>query len=460
MINREIFREYDIRGLVDKDLDPAKVEELGRAFGTYMDQKGMVEAVVGFDNRLTSGEYAERLIRGLMATGRKVINIGLVITPIFYFAEEFLGIRAGAMVTASHNPKEYNGFKMSAGPGTLHGDEIQEVFKILAAGEFVEGEGSEEKREVIEDYIAMLKEKIVLPKPLKVVLDCGNGTAGLFAPRIFREWGCGVVEMYCESDGSFPNHIPDPVKMENLKLLAKRVLAEKADLGIGLDGDGDRIGVVDDKGEPIFGDMMMVLFFEEVLKNNPGMDCIIEVKCSRALPEMVEKLGGKPIFYKTGHSLIKAKMRELGTKFAGEMSGHMFFADEYYGYDDAIYAAGRLTRIISQSGKSLSELLASVPKYYSTPEVRVATTEAKKFEAVEKLVNDFKNDYEVVDVDGARVIFPEGWGLIRASNTQPVLVVRAEASSQAALEEIKKVLEGKLKEIAQIKAIDWSGREE
>lgn len=460
-MNKDIFREYDIRGLADKDLNPKNVELIGKAYGTYLQGKNIKKVVVGRDNRATSEEYQNAITKGLLSTGCDVIDIGLVISPIFYYATVKLEIDGGVMITASHNPKEYNGFKLAYGSGsTIYGEEIQKIYRLIEKGDFARDKGGQvTKKDIVGDYYKMLKEKIDLPKKLKVVIDCGNGTASLFATKALESWGCEVVELYCKSDSNFPNHQPDPVKIEYVQDLIKKVKEEKADLGIGFDGDGDRIGVVDEKGEIIWGDQMMVLFFKEVLEKYPGMDCIIEVKCSQALVDMVKKFGGNPIFYKTGHSLIKAKMKELGTKFTGEMSGHIFFADDHYGYDDAIYAAGRLLRIIAQSGQTMSELLADVPKYYSTPEVRVPTSDEDKFDVVGKAVKYFKENYEVEDIDGARVFFPDGWGLIRASNTQPALVVRAEAKTPEQLEEYKNILEKQLTSHPSVAKIDWSGRE-
>jgi len=460
-INTQIFREYDIRGLAEEDLNPEVVRLIGKSFASYLNKEGLLDkgVVVGRDNRLTSEAYSEALIEALVKSGVKVFDVGLVVSPIYYYAAMKLGAN-GMMITASHNPKEYNGFKVNTVNGSVAGAELQKLLPLIEAEDFVMGEGEVEEVDILTDYYAMLKEKITLDRPLKVVIDCGNGTASLFAEQVLKSWGCEVVPLFCESDGNFPNHIADPVKLENATDMIAKVAETGADLGIGFDGDGDRLGVVDEKGHMIFGDMMMILFYREILKKNPGMTCLVEVKCSEALYEECDKLGGKPAFSKTGHSLIKARMKEEGSKFAGEMSGHMFFADEFFGFDDAFYAAGRLLRIVAAQDKPLSELFADVPKYVSTPEVRVETTDGDKFKIVEQVVADFKKDYEVEDIDGARIIFPSGgWGLVRSSNTQPVLVVRAEAKNEDDLAKIKKTLEEKLLTFDSIKNIDWSGKE-
>jgi phosphomannomutase/phosphomannomutase/phosphoglucomutase len=344
------------------------------------------------------------------------------------------------MITASHNPGYDNGFKLMLGTSTIYGEEIQKVARMVENNEKIIGnpKGRLKTMDITADYVREILNRIKLgSRKLKVVVDCGNGTAGFIGPRILRELGCEVVELYCESDPTFPNHHPDPVKAENCVDLVKVVKESGADLGIGFDGDGDRIGVVDTEGNNIWGDMLMILFWREILQKHPGVDCIVEVKCSQALIDEIERLGGKPMIYKTGHSLIKAKMKEIKAVFTGEMSGHMFFADEYYGYDDAVYAAARLLRIISNTDKTLTELLVDTPKYFATPEMRVKSTDTAKFVVVEKVLAHFKQKYEVIDIDGARILFPGGWGLVRASNTGPELIVRCEGKTPADLERIK-----------------------
>jgi phosphomannomutase/phosphoglucomutase len=398
----------------------------------------------------------DAVVRALVASGCRVVDIGTVITPTFYFARVHYGIDGGVMITASHNPPEFNGLKLAHGFGTIYGEEIQQVRRLAEDGEQLVGSGTVELRDVVPAYRAMLKEKIHLgPRGLRVVLDCGNGTASLVAPQVLKEWGVDLTCLYCDSDPRFPHHHPDPVDPSNLTDLIATVKRTGADVGIGLDGDGDRIGVVDDCGGIIWGDTLMILFWREILPKYPGTVGIVEVKCSQALYEEIARLGGRPIFYKTGHSLIKAKMKELGAVFTGEMSGHMFFADEYYGYDDALYAAGRLLRILTRTDKKLSELLADVPRYHNTPEIRVDCPDEEKFEIVRKITAEFKRRHEVIDIDGARVLFGEGWGLIRASNTQPALVVRAEAKTPEALARIKQTLEDTLKKFPDVGPVHW-----
>ncbi|HXX40611.1 MAG TPA: phosphomannomutase/phosphoglucomutase [bacterium] len=452
----DIFREYDIRGVVGRDFDAEAAETIARAFGTYLGDAGVHKAVVGRDNRVSSGAIYEAAIRGLRDAGCDVTAIGLVISPIFYFALRHLGIDGGMMVTASHNPAEFNGFKLAYGPGTLYGAEIQRVREIAERGPARTAPGRIESREVAEAYASMLEERIRLgPRKLRVAVDCGNGTAGVFVPGILRRWGCEVLPLYCDSDPSFPHHHPDPVEPRNLVDLIRLVREAHADVGIGIDGDGDRIGAVDDRGEILWGDQLMALFWREVLATHPGAVALIEVKCSQALVDEVRRLGGRPEFTRTGHSLIKARMREIGAVFAGEMSGHLFFADEYYGYDDAVYAAGRLLRMLSRTERRLSDLVAEIPRYYATPEIRVACPDDRKFAVVEAVTRELRERYEVIDVDGARVVLPDGWALVRASNTQPVLVVRAEGTTPDALERAKGVITGALRRYPDVAPVSW-----
>ncbi|AIS51901.1 phosphomannomutase/phosphoglucomutase AlgC [Thermoanaerobacter kivui] len=441
-LNENMFRMYDIRGVWEDDLTVESAELIGKAFGTYVRQKGIKDVLVGRDNRLSSRPIRDALIKGLTSTGCDVLDVGVLTTPAFYYSNVLYNYQAGMMITASHNPPQFNGFKVMVGPSTIYGDELKKLYYIAEKGEFEEGTGNVKYAYPINSYINMIKEKVKLGnRKLKVVVDCGNGTGSYFYPDVIYNLGCEVYPLYCESDPTFPNHFPDPVKEENLKDLIEEVKRVKADLGIAFDGDGDRIGVVDDKGNIIWGDMLMILYWREIMKKHPGADAIVEVKCSQALVEEIERLGGKPIFFKTGHSLIKAKMKELGAVFTGEMSGHMFFADEYYGFDDAAYAAARLLRILSNTDKSLSELLADVPKYPATPEIRLECDDEKKFDVVKGVTEYFKEKgYDIIDVDGARVLFDEGWGLVRASNTGPELIVRCEAKTKEKLEEIKKEL--------------------
>lgn len=446
-MNTNIFRQYDIRGVVDRELTDGMVTKIGRAFAAYASRAGCRRILVGRDNRKSSPRYRDLLVEALLSSGCDVVDLGVVVTPMFYFAARHLGIRAGLMITASHNPADNNGFKVLLGETTLYGEEIQRLAKMVENEEFIDGPtGKLEKKNITEDYIEMIKARVQTgPRRLKVVIDCGNGTASIFAPRLFRELGCEVSELYCDSDPDFPNHHPDPVKPENCVDLIRRVQEENADVGLGFDGDGDRLGVVDREGNIIWGDMLMILFWREILPKNPGCDCIVEVKCSQSLIDEIEKLGGRPLIYKTGHSLIKAKMKEIGAVFTGEMSGHMFFADEYYGYDDALYAAARLLRILSNSDQTITEMLADIPRYYATPELRVKSSDEEKFRVVEKVLNHFQQIYDVISVDGARILFPDGWGLVRASNTGPELIVRCEGKTPEGLERIKGELFGYLR---------------
>ncbi|MCY0881521.1 MAG: phosphomannomutase/phosphoglucomutase [Firmicutes bacterium] len=461
-MNPEIFREYDIRGLVDKDLTPEGVEDLGRAFGTYLRQHDVSQALVGWDNRASSPDYRDAITAGLLAGGIDVVQIGTVTTPIFYFARVHWNAPAGVMITASHNPAEYNGFKLAYGPATIYGQDIQAVREILDSRQFISGKGMLSTNDPVPAYLSMLHNKIQLPgKSPRVVVDCGNGTTSLFAESVMQALGAHAHFLYCDSDPSFPNHHPDPVVAKNLVDLQAAVRAQQADLGIAFDGDGDRIGVVDETGRIIWGDELMILYWREILPKHPHTPAIIEVKCSQTLVDEVKKLGGDALFYKTGHSLIKAKMRELHAVFTGEMSGHMFFADEYYGYDDAFYAAGRLLRILSQTGQSLSALLADVPKLPSTPEIRIDCPDDQKETVVSTLQQMYnaRSDVSVIDIDGLRVIFPNGWGLVRASNTQPALVARAEADTPEHLSAITEDIDRALSQFDFLPKVNWLGDE-
>ncbi|MBN2566611.1 phosphomannomutase/phosphoglucomutase [Candidatus Woesearchaeota archaeon] len=433
-VNPTIFREYDIRGLNGSDLSDDMYYHFGRAVGTYL---GAGPIVVGRDNRPTSKDYSDSLIRGLVESGMKVVDIGEVPSPVVYFAIHFLSIPSGAVVTASHNPSEYNGLKVLKGKHCIYGKEIQKLLRIIREEDYADGEGAVEERNVDDDYISCITTRVRPARRLKVVLDCGNGVTSRFGPRLLRGLGCEVVELFCESDGTFPNHHPDPTKPGEYSALIKTVREEKADLGIAYDGDGDRLGAITEKGEMIFGDQMMILFAREVLAKHPGAKICIEVKCSQGLFEDVEAHGGKAIWSMTGHSLIEALMQREHALLTGEMSGHLFFADEYYGFDDAMYASARLIRILAAGKKTLSGLLADAPKYYPTPEIRVDCPDEVKFGIVKEATARFKRDHDVIDIDGVRVLFPDGWGLIRASNTQPALVLRAEGKTVAARDRIK-----------------------
>lgn len=455
-VNPNIFREYDVRGVADRDLTDEAVTLLGKALGTTARRKGLKDVLVGMDNRSSSPRLKEALTTGLVATGCRVVDIGTVVTPILYFSRVHYNTEAAVMITGSHNPPEDNGFKIALGPGTIYGEEIQDLRRLIEAGDFENGRGDVTAADPVPGYMNMIREKIRLgPRKLKVAVDCGNGTASYFAVDLISSLGCEVLELYCSPDPSFPNHHPDPVKRKNLTDIIDLVLSKGADLGVAFDGDADRIGVVDDRGTVVWGDQLMAIFWREVIEKHPGAPAIIEVKCSQALVDEVRRLGGKPVFYRTGHSLIKAKMKELHAPFTGEMSGHIFFADEYYGYDDAFYAAGRLLRLLSNSGRPLSEMVNDLPRYYSTAETRIPCPDEEKFGVVKKLQDFFRGKYEVIDVDGVRVLFGDGWGLVRASNTQPVLVARCEAKTPERLKEIAATMKEALAMYPEVSPFDW-----
>jgi phosphomannomutase/phosphoglucomutase len=440
-LRREIFREYDIRGIAGTDLTADSVELLGLGIGTLMRREGKSQITLGRDCRPSSDPFRDALAGGLTAAGISVIDLGIVPTPLLYYSIHKLKTDGGVMITGSHNPPEYNGFKTCVGTETIHGARIQEVYRIIEAGDFSRGAGSISKTDVIPSYLENVREQIRVARKIRVAMDCGNGTACLLAPSLIASLGCEVTELYCDMDGTFPNHHPDPTLPANLRDLQSIVTSKGLDVGIAFDGDADRIGVVDDRGGIVWGDKLMIVYAWDILTRHPGATFISEVKCSMNLFREIEKKGGRAIMWKTGHSLIKAKMKEEQALLAGEMSGHMFFADRYFGYDDAIYAACRLIEILSRSGETLSKMLSEVPPTVVTPEIRVQCDDDKKFAVVEKVKACFRAKHEVIDVDGARILFPEGWGLVRASNTQDVLVLRFEAGSQEELDSIRSQVE-------------------
>jgi len=448
-MNPSIFREYDIRGLAEKDFDQGFARLLGQVHGTVLRNQGGKRAAVGRDCRFTSDSYAEAVIEGLLSAGLHVYDIGVCPTPLLYFSLFHLDLDGGIQITASHNPSEYNGFKVCSGKETLHGAQIQALRVKMEQGDFSEGAGG--KREgysIVPPYQDhLLRDVSALARPLRVVIDAGSGVAGPVAPPIFRLLGCPVWEIACVPDATFPIHHPDPTVPENLEALIEKVKAEKADLGIAYDGDGDRIGCVDEQGNILWGDELLILFSRDILKRHPGSVIISEVKCSQRLFDQISLHGGVPIMWKAGHSLLKAKMKETHALLAGEMSGHMFFADRYFGYDDAIYASLRLLELLARAGEPLSALLADLPKSVSTPEIRVDCPDDEKFAVVERAKGFFRKHYQVIDVDGVRIKFDGGWGLIRASNTQPALVLRFEAASAQKLREYRGIVEDKLKEL-------------
>jgi len=451
MINPGIFRQYDIRGVWEKDLTPEGVEDIGRGFAAYLLRslnKDSVKISVGMDARLHSPAIRDSLIKGLTESGINVTDLGVCPTPLQYFTLHELALDGGVMITGSHNPPEFNGFKLSVGKGTLFGEAIQEIRKIIDSGALRTGSGSVDRYDVIKNYISCVKEKFESLSGIKVVVDAGNGTGGLVAPELMRALGAEVVELYCEPDGNFPNHHPDPTLTESLQGLIAKVREEKAHAGIGYDGDADRIGVVDEEGDIIWGDRLMIIFSRDILKEIPGARIIGEVKCSQTMYDDIAAHGGVPIMWKTGHSLIKEKMKKEGALLAGEMSGHLFFKHRYFGYDDAIYASLRLMEIIKKAGKPYSTraLLKDVPEVIATPEIRFDCPDDIKFNIVEKAQNAF-NEYESITIDGIRIKFDDGWALIRASNTQPVLVLRFEAQNESRLNEIRSFVEERLNRI-------------
>jgi phosphomannomutase/phosphoglucomutase len=447
MLNPEIFRQYDIRGIAGKDMTEEDVAMLGHGIGTYLSRQGNTYIAVGRDCRQTADAYSEQLITGLTKSGCRVVDIGMCPTPVAYFAIRHLKTQGCVMVTASHNPSEYNGFKICSGVDSVYGDQIQKIRRMIDQKDFVHGSGSVASHDILPPYIEYILDNITLEKPLRIGVDGGNGTGGLTAIPILKNLGCELHELYTEPDGRFPNHEADPTVAKNMKDLVALVTEKKLDVGIGYDGDGDRIGVVDADGTLIYGDQLMILFSREILARKPGATFISEVKCSQTLYDDIAKHGGNAIMWKTGHSMIKQKMKEVKAELAGEMSGHIFFSDRYFGYDDAVYATCRLLEILASTGKPIGELLADVPQTFNTPEIRIDCPDHIKFNIVDKVTEHFRAREEVIDIDGARVLFGDGWGLVRASNTQPALVLRFEALSEERLNEIRHTVESALEKI-------------
>lgn len=446
-INPKIFREYDIRGIVGQDLDETVVETLGRAMGTFFLGRGQKDVAVGRDCRLSSPGFGAALTRGLLATGCDVADLGVVPTPLLYFSVFYKKKEAGVMITGSHNPPEHNGFKMMSGEDTLYGKTIQALYEIVRKGVFPRGEGRLTALDVVSEYQDYVARNVRFSRPVKVVIDAGNGTGGVVAVPLFRRMGAEVVDMFCEPDGRFPNHHPDPTLPEAMEKLIAKVRESGAELGIGYDGDADRIGVVDDEGRILWGDQLLILFARDILPARPGAAVISEVKASKVLYEEIERLGGRPIMWRTGHSLIKQKIKEEKAPLAGEMSGHIFFGDRWFGFDDAIYASARLLEILSRAKTKLSAMMADLPKTYSTPEIRIYASDEVKFKIVDEVRRELAARYPVIDIDGVRAIFPKGWGLVRASNTQAVIVLRFEADTEADLAAIQKEIRGVLQKV-------------
>jgi phosphomannomutase / phosphoglucomutase len=446
-VNPLIFREYDIRGVADRDLTDELALDLGRAFGTFLRRRGNRRIIVGRDCRISSPRLHTALVRGMLETGVSIVDIGVGPTPMLYFAVFHLDADGGVQITGSHNPPQDNGFKLMSGKATLAGDEVRELRTLIERRDFdLSGRGEHAHFDPLSAYAGYMRGNIQLARTdLRFALDAGNGAGGPAALAAMHALGLQPIAMYCDMDGHFPNHHPDPSLPENVEALINRVRNEKLDLGIAYDGDADRIGVVDDEGTLVYGDRLMILLSRQILKRHPGAAILGEVKCSQTLYDDVAKHGGRPIVWKTGHSLIKKKMKEEKAMLAGEVSGHIFFADRYYGYDDAIYASLRLLEIVAESGKKLSELLADVPATHVTPEIRVDCPDDVKFGVVERVLAHYRATHTVLDVDGARVNFEGGWGLVRASNTQPALVLRFEAETPSRLDEIRSEVEAIVK---------------
>jgi phosphomannomutase/phosphoglucomutase len=440
-----IFRQYDVRGIVDDDLTVEAAHALGGAYAALMRERGVAgEVAIGRDNRPSGDKLRDALVDGLTEAGVSVVDIGVVPTPVLYWSLHYLPVIGGIQITGSHNPPEYNGFKLCFGTESLHGHDLQHLLQLIRGGTAAPGGGAVRAEQVIDRYVADVVQRTgPISRPIKLVYDCGNGAGALVAPQLMRALGLEATGLFTESDGTFPNHHPDPTVPENLVDLIDAVRCEGAEMGIAFDGDADRIGLVDDAGRIIWGDHILILYARDVLaRTGAGQPIIFDVKCSQALPDEITRAHGVPVMWKTGHSLIKDKMKELHAPIAGEMSGHMFFTEGFYGHDDALYGAARLLRIVADSGRTVRELLADVPPFVSTPEIRVECGDERKFELVAKAVAHFRALHDVIDVDGVRVLFGDGWGLIRASNTQPILVTRYEARSAERLAVIRAEMEG------------------
>ena len=443
-MNPNVFREYDVRGVVGADLNEEFVFNLGRSIGTYAAEYKIKKMTIGQDCRLSSDDYHKFLIKGLNSAGIETIDIGLCATPMLYFSIRHLNIEGGVMITGSHNPPEFNGFKICIGNDTIYGENIQKLRKIMEIGQYSTGNASSSVQDITAAYQNYLFDNVKITRKIKVAVDAGNGVGGKFGLPILERYGCEVIPLYCEPDGNFPNHFPDPTVEENLADLIKIVHDQKADIGIAFDGDADRLGVICDNGEILWGDKLLLLFAREILQQKPGSAIIGEVKCSQVLYDDIKKHSGRAIMWKAGHSLIKAKMKEEKAVLGGEMSGHLFFADRYFGYDDAIYAAIRLLEILSSTGQKISELLADVPHTFATPEIRMDCDDDKKVQVVERIKKHFQNNTGLIEIDGVRIPYEDGWALVRASNTQPVIVLRFEASSLASLNKIRAEVENLL----------------
>ncbi len=455
-VNPLIFRAYDIRGIAHKDLTPESIELIGKATGTYLQRHSGLSLVVGRDNRLHSPALQKAFIEGLLSTGCDVTNIGEVTSPMMYYAVCKYGFDGGATITASHNPKEYNGVKIVGKDAhSVCGDELQQILSLIQKGDFATGEGTYKEKDVFGEYKADIAEKVTLKKSMNVVIDAGNGIAGKYAPELLRTLGCTVTELYCEPDGNFPNHEANPEEYENMKDLIAKVKETGADMGLGFDGDGDRVGVVDEKGHHYSADYMILLLARDLLTRRPGAKIVFDVKVSQTLIDDIKKHGGEPVMSKTGHSFIESKMKEIGASLAGEVSGHLFFAENYYGFDDALLGAAKILEIASKSDKKFSELFEDVPQTFATPEFKASTPDDKKFAIVDELVEYFTGHYDCITLDGVRVNFtPNAWGAVRCSNTSPNLTLRFEADSQEKLDEIQAIMVEQLKRYPEV-SLDW-----
>jgi phosphomannomutase / phosphoglucomutase len=445
MLKHTIFREYDIRGVADRDLLSEDIEILGRAIGTYLIRRSGKSIVLGRDCRLSGDRLHKALLNGLFAAGADVIDIGVIPTPLLYYSVHKLEANGGIMITGSHNPADYNGFKMMAGKAAVYGQDIQDIYQLTQTRDFTSGDFTLSTWDPITPYVDEIPQQFAFSRRVKAVFDAGNGTAGPTLSRLLDKLNVEATEMFFEMDGHFPNHHPDPTVEHNLDLLKAKVKETGAELGLAFDGDSDRIGAVDENGTVVWGDQLMLIYAREILTRKPGSTFIGEVKCSQLMYDEITRLGGNPIMYKTGHSLIKTKMKEEHAELAGEMSGHIFFADRFYGFDDALYAACRLIEIVADSGKPLSAQLAGLPVMVNTPEIRVDCDDELKFGIVARVADHFRPLYETIEVDGVRVKFPHGWGLLRSSNTQPVLVMRFEATTPELLAEYQAIMEAAVK---------------
>jgi len=437
-ITEDIFRAYDIRGVVENALTPDAVKQIGQAFATEALSQNQKTVVIGRDGRLSSPELSQCLSEGLRAGGCDVIDVGMVPTPVLYYATHKLKTGTGIMLTGSHNPPQYNGLKMLIDGNTLYGDDIKALYQMIIENRLNSGEGTHTEVDVVADYLDTIVNDIKLDKPLNIAVDCGNGVAGVLATELFTRLGCNVTELFCDVDGNFPNHHPDPSKPENLIDMQNAMRENKLDIGLAFDGDGDRVGILDDQQNIIWADRQMMLYAEDVLKRKPGALIIYDIKSTTNLKTYIENKGGEPLMWKTGHSFIKAKMKETGAELAGEMSGHIFFKERWYGFDDGLYSAARMLEIVSQHACSSSELFSTLPDSYNTPELQINFEEGEHYKFMERFINEATfGDADTITIDGIRVNYAEGWGLVRPSNTTPCLVLRFEANDENTLNQIQ-----------------------